>query len=143
VAVETVSARMNKAAELDAYLTEAQGRAFDWSTWNCCHLAAGWVRRMSGRDVMADVPVTTTKRAAHREIQRRGGTLRAVWERWLGAEAIAPDLAQVGDIVGLTDADAQAVGVCCGRTVAVLTQAGVCHVPMTRAACAWRLQCAQ
>jgi hypothetical protein len=131
---------MSRAAMLDAYLTEVQARAFDWAGWNCCTFAAGWVQRATGARLMLGLPRTPSRLAAHRLIAQIGGTLRGVWSLWLRREPIEPALAQVGDIVGLSDEDAQAIGVCCGRTAAVLTEAGLCHVPMERAACAWRVE---
>ena len=132
---------MSRAEELDDYLREVRDAPFDWARWNCCTFVAGWVQRATGRRVMLGLPRTPGRLAAHRLIAELGGTLRGVWNRWMDAAPIAPTLAQVGDIVALAEADAQAVGVCCGRTVAVLTEAGLAHVPMDRAACAWRLQC--
>jgi len=131
---------MSRAADLDDYLREVHGRGFDWTAWNCCTFVAGWVQRMTGTRVMLGQPVTPSRLAAHRLIAQIGGTLRGVWTLWLHRDPIDPQLAQVGDIVGLSEQDAQAVGVCCGRTVAVLTEAGLCHVSMERAACAWRLE---
>ena len=134
---------MSRAEALDDYLREVRGMQFDWSRWNCCTFVAGWVQRATGRRVMLGLPRTPGRLAAHRLIVDLGGTLRGVWTAWMGAEPIAAELAQVGDVVGLREADAQAVGVCCGRTAAVLTEAGLAHVPMQRADCAWRLACAR
>lgn len=129
---------MSRARDLDLYLTEIQARPFDWSAWNCCHFTAMWVRLVTGRNVMAGLPAMSTRLTAQRLIGQLGGSLRAVWTRWLEREPILPTLAQVGDVVLVQVDDVEAVGICCGRTAAVLTEAnGVAHVPMSSALAAW------
>lgn len=130
---------MSRAQLLEAYLFHVGDQAFHWREWNCCSFVAGWVRQF-GVDVMAGLPGTGTRHAAHRLIGQLGGSLQAAWTRQLGREPIESTLAQMGDVV-LVEIDAdQAVGICCGRTAAVLTPAdGVAHVPMSAATAAWRV----
>jgi hypothetical protein len=124
---------------LDDFLRLRQGTPFDWLHWNCCLMVASWVHLRTGRWVMRDVPPTPTRQAAHRQIRRMGGSLRAVWTGWLGAEPIKPALAQPGDVVLVQAGADEAVGICCGRTAVVLTLPGLAHVPMAGATAAWRL----
>lgn len=130
---------MSRAIDLDAFLTEVRGRAFDWSTWNCCHLAAAWVQRTTGRNVMQGLPSTPDRRAAHRLIHHIGGTLGGVWTRWLGIEPVAPALARPGDVVLIAEGSARAAGICIGPRVAVLTPVGLAVTGMDAATHAWRL----
>jgi hypothetical protein len=129
---------MGRARDLDLYLTEVQARAFDWAAWNCCHFTAMWVQRVTGRDVLAGLPPMHSRLTAHRVISQLGGSLQAAWTRQIGRDSILPTLAQVGDVVLVRVDDVEAVGICCGRTAAVLTEAqGVAHVPMSAALAAW------
>lgn len=125
---------------LDDFLRLRNGLPFDWRHWNCCSMVASWVHLRTGRYVMRDVPATPTRQAAHRQIRRLGGSLRAVWTGWLGSEPIPPTLAQPGDVVLVQAGDDEAVGICAGRTAVVLTLPGLAHVPMAGATAAWRVQ---
>jgi hypothetical protein len=130
---------MSRAALLDAYLAEVQGRRFDWHSWNCCHFAAEWVRRASGLQPMAGLPATDNARAALRLRTRMGASLADAVTLQLGLAPFAAELAQVGDVVAVRDGTAQAVGICAGRTAAVLRVDGLAHVPMSAAVLAWRV----
>lgn len=130
---------MSTSGQLAAYCAAYSGRSFDWATANCCHFASGWVREETGRDPLAAVPVTRNKFGALRQIKRMGGTLVAVWTVLMGAEAISPKLAHIGDIV-LFDVGMGAVGVCAGRTsVVALADGAIAHVPTLEAIAAWRV----
>ena len=130
---------MSTARDLALYLADVQVRPFDWATWNCCHFAATWVRLLTGRDVMAGLPPMHSRLTAHRLIGQLGGSLRDAWTRQLGPEPVLPTLAHPGDVVLVQADGVEAVGICCGRTAAVLTEAGVAHVQMADATAAWRL----
>ena len=135
-------------AELTEFLHLHQAQAFCWQRNNCCHFAARWVARITGRDPMAGLGNTADARAALELVRRLGGGLRAAWSCQLGREPIATLFAQVGDVV-MFDSAARAggaagvgalVGICAGRTVAVLDVAGrVQHLHLTEALCAWRI----
>lgn len=125
--------------DLDDFLHMRQDTPFNWLHWNCCSMVASWVHLKTGRHVMRGVPATPTRRAAHRLIREIGGSLAGVWNQWMGSEPVAANLAQVGDVVLVNAGEDTAVGICCGRTAAVLTQAGLAHVPMDHAVVAWRL----
>lgn len=129
---------MSRAQQLDRYLTEVQARAFDWASWNCCHLAAAWVQQVTGRNVLAGLPSMSSRLTAHRLIGQLGGSLAAAWTLQLEREPMLATLSHVGDVVLVQVDDVEAVGICCGRTAAVLTEAhGVAHVPMSAALAAW------
>lgn len=134
---------MTKAKALTAYLAERQPAPFDWRTANCAHFAAGFVARVEGRDVLAALRMPTTLGEARRRLRRGGGLQRLVTHA-LNREPIAAPFAQVGDVVLLrlseTDAEAMALGLCCGEYAAAATEdGGVTHHPMTNAVAAWRV----
>ena len=130
---------MSTAGQLAAYAASYAGTTFDWSTANCCHFAAGWVRKMTGRDPLATVPVTRNEFGALRQIVRLGGSLRSAWTARMGAEPISPKLAHVGDVV-LFEVGMGAVGICAGRTsVVALADGCIAHVPTLEAVAAWRV----
>jgi hypothetical protein len=94
---------------------------------------------MTGRDPLSAVPVTRNAFGAWRQIVRRGGSLRTVWDQFMGAESMSPRLARVGDIV-LFDVGMGAVGICAGRTsVVALVDGVIAHVPTLEAVAAWRV----
>lgn len=133
---------MSLAAQLDAYIAAQAVQPFGWAKHNCCHFAAGWLRAATGRDPMAGLPVTYSRTAARRLILQLGGTLADAWTRRLRRAPIAPELAQVGDIVLVPLGEAsEAVGICTGRHAALLTaEDGLAMLPMRLATRAWRLR---
>lgn len=129
----------SRSAELSDWLGLHRERRFDWSTWNCCHFAAGWVRHATGRDLMAGLPTTPDPAAAAALIERLAGTLPALWSQWLGAP-ITPALARAGDVVMIVADGATTAALCTGRhAVGLHPQRGLVFVPMRWAATAWRL----
>ena len=130
---------MQREYMLAQYLHEHNLRAFDWARWNCCHFASEWVRRAEGWSPMSGLPQMKSQTTAHRLLGQLGG-LREAWTKQLGREPILPTLAQSGDIVLVEAYGTEAVGICAGRTAAVLTlEHGLAHVSMSEAKAAWRL----
>lgn len=130
---------MNFASLLSDYLATVRTKTFDWETFNCCQFVAGWIRFVTGRDIMAGLPDTENRFAAYRLISSIGGDLIGVWTKWMTSEPVPPTLAQIGDPVLLTEGQMQSIGICCGRTAIGLTQDGLIYVPMSMAIHAWRL----
>jgi hypothetical protein len=126
--------------ELALYLSEPRG-AFDWASANCCHFAAGWVKRMTGRDPMAGLPATAGAHQARRLVRALGGDLKAAWTRQLGIEPAPADQAQPGDVVlALMNEGGAAVGVCAGlMAIFIDAEGSTLAVPLSSCACAWRL----
>lgn len=129
------------AKALAEYAASYSAPAFDWATANCCHWAAGWVRLRTGRDPMAGLPVTATRKEAHRLVRAMGG-IRSLITDQTGLRQVAASFAQVGDIV-LREAPEMGftVGICSGRTAMhVDDQGAVVHLEMAGALCAWRVE---
>ena len=131
------------AHQLDAYLAHRGAMPFAWQGANCCHFAAGWVAWATGEDPMEGLPATPTARDALRLIERLGGTMASACTLRLGRASIPAAQAHVGDLVLMpTEGPAGgAVGICCGRTAALVSDAGeVVHLPIADASAAWRLR---
>lgn len=135
------------ARQLTAFLAVPPA-PFSWRDANCCHWAAAWVRQATGHDPMAGLAATPDARAALRLLAGLGGSLRAAWSRQLGREPVAPQLAQLGDVVlvelaeGLRQPGAPGalMGICVGRQVAVADASGAVRMlPLAAADAAWRL----
>lgn len=126
---------------LEAYLAAQATRQFDWVRYNCCHFAAGWLLHATGRDPLAGMSTLRRRADVARTVAAWGGTLAAAVSARLGAEALSPRLAQVGDIVLLDMGEGGTpVGICAGRVaVALRDDAGVAFVPMSQATHAWPL----
>jgi hypothetical protein len=134
---------------LGDYMQDSVGMNFSWEGANCCHFAAGWVERATGRNPMAGLPRTTSALQAQRLIQDLGGSLQAAWTRQLEREPIAPAFAQLGDVVllplrlesGGPIFTGQIVGVCMGAYAVVMSSDGF-HVflQMSAAVAAWPLR---
>lgn len=112
---------------------------FDWSTFNCCHFAAGWL--VANGEPDPGVLATPTMRAARRLVKERGG-IAALVSELLGREPIAATLAQVGDIVHFNlEGVGFTLGICNGtQSVCIDEQGGTSFIPTTEGSCAWRLK---
>jgi hypothetical protein len=130
---------MSRSADLDSYLAEVADRPFDWATWNCCTFASGWVQRISGMQPMAGLPVTGTVHSAWRLRDKLGASLADAVTLQLGLGPFDAMEAHVGDVVAIRHGDEQLMGICTGRTAAVLTKSGLDRVPMGFASLAWRV----
>lgn len=126
------------AARLAAYLATCQ--PFDWAARNCCQFAAGWVQRMEGR--APAIPSVRDLAHSRRVLADMGGTLLAAVTAELARQPVAPAAARPGDVVLLQRVDGQTLGICAGRTAAVLTTDGVAHIPMQAATAAWHIEAA-
>lgn len=124
---------------------------FDWPGRNCCHFAAAWVWRLEGRDVLAGVSMPANASQARAALRALGATtLAQAITQCLGRQPMASALARLGDLVLLDvrmsnqsreDGLHQALGVCAGRTVVCMDEAGACvHQPLGAGVAAWRVE---
>ena len=128
---------MKNALTLDTYLRTFVGFPFDWGTANCCHMAFGWVRIVEPH-TDADLSIPESKTGCLREIAEHGSLQNLISVK-LKRAAIAPTMAQVGDLVMLSGPDETAIGICNGRRAACRTEDGVSFADMENAICAWPL----
>jgi len=127
------------------YLAERPEAPFHWADNNCCHFAARWVARATGRDPMAEWPPTKSAAAARRFIRAMGGDLAGLWDRCM-PRSIPATQAQDGDLMlisldGLTLTGGTAVAVCSGRHAITQDHTGATfYVTRDRAVRAWALE---
>lgn len=126
------------ASALSGYLAACP--PFDWTARNCAQFAAGWVQQVERRDVGA--PSVLDLADSRRVLRRLGGSLRAAVTAELAREPVPAAMARPGDVVLVERDGGQTLGICAGRTAAVLTAAGVVHIPMQEAQAAWHIEAA-
>lgn len=124
---------------LTAYL-HAHRQPFDWTRMHCADFAGGWVLACCGVDPFERMPRQPGPMSWRRALAASGG-MAAVASAWLRCQPVAPELAQVGDVVavrhGVLDS---ALAVCTGRqAVGLLEGGGHGFVPMADALHCWRL----
>lgn len=115
-------------------------RPFAWGPADCAVWVADAVHSMHGCDTLVELrqPPRSTARQAARAV-RRGGGYAACMAR-AGLAAVAPALAQRGDVVLLRHGGPQPVlGVCLGEHAAAPGAQGLQTVPMAQAVAAWRV----
>lgn len=127
------------ASALSGYLAACP--PFDWATHNCTHFAAGWLQLVEG--AAPPLPAVADGPTAHRAVRRLGADLADATTRQLGRALQPAAQARPGDLV-LVPAPhgSHALAICAGRTAAVLTTAGVAHIPMQQALAAWHIKAA-
>lgn len=122
---------------LDAFVAERRDMPFKWGANDCFTLAADWLVKVRGEDLMADLRVYSTMLGAYRLLEQNGGVLAAATSR-LG-DPIQGSFAQVGDVVMARHGDDRlSLGVCVGGHIAVPGDDGLVLVPITAAEAAWR-----
>lgn len=126
------------ASALSGYLAACP--PFDWQRMNCAQFAAAWVHQRERVELFA--PGVAGKTESRRVLQRLGGSLRAAVTAELARELVPAALARPGDVVLVERDGGQTLGICAGRTAAVLTAAGVAHIPMQEALAAWHIKAA-
>jgi hypothetical protein len=86
---------------LIACIEAYQPRGFRWRTGrDCVSFAAACIQHQTGEDLLADLPIWSTRREARAIVTAEGGLEAALDAR---LTRIAPALAQRGDIAGLPD----------------------------------------
>lgn len=126
------------ASALSGYLAACP--PFDWQRMNCAQFAASWVYQRERVELF--VPGVDGKVESLRVLSRLGGSLHAAVTAELARQPVAPSMARTGDVVLVERDGGQTLGICVGRTAAVLTAAGVAHIPMQEAMAAWHIKAA-
>ena len=111
------------------FILECQGWEFIRGKQDCCAFVAHVVKRVSGRDLMAEFPAYKTKRQAERIIMAHGG-----WAGMLDRVLAQIPVARRGDVVLMGDE----IGICVGTAVAAFTKdAGLQYYPADTITGAW------
>jgi len=125
----------NWPTRLDAVVAAARATPFDWKTHNCGTFAADCVEAVTGISLHAGIAKQfPTKRAV---TAAKG--LRAAVSTHLDTTEIVAGFAQRGDVVLVSVAGVEALGVCLGRQAACLGPDGLAFADMGAALCAWRV----
>lgn len=125
----------NWPTRLDAVVTAARSRPFDWRDHHCGLFVADCVEALTGVRIHAGIEKQyPTRRAvtAARDMRQAACT-------HLDTAEIAPGFAQRGDVVLVSVAGVEAMGVCVGRQAACLGPDGMAFVGMEAVLCAWRV----
>lgn len=126
-----------RAVILQDYIDLWRTRAWDWSSANCTHFAAGWVREIEDFDPLAAAPQYEGMMGAGRVLVGDGG-LRGVVSRLLNREPIVPAMAHLGDVVLFAGSAYGLLGLCNGHDVALFcSPSGVRYVGIDGAEAAW------
>lgn len=126
---------------LNTYLSAPH--KFDWSEHNCALFAADAVMEITGKDYAVAYRGLKNKALILRKLKRAGG-LNGVLTSYLG-EPVPVLTARRGDVVLMsvflnpTGANAEAVGICTGKDVALLTKSGITYYPLCEGKLAWRI----
>lgn len=134
---------------LDAFIAERRDRAFEYFVHDCAGLAADWVLRSTGADVLAPLRAPGHALAGRRLLPalrwvRDAGGFAAAGDRLLGPPR--PGLmAQRGDVVLVRSGgrvrrvSGYSFGVCTGAHVVAPGHRALVFLPITEAVAAWRI----
>lgn len=146
---------------LEVYLRASRALPFAWGAHDCVTFAFGAVEAMTGvahvaayrgrydgavgaaRCLIEDGPelprVSVMADDAESERVRLSALLQAGVCRRLGDPLPSPRLAQRGDIAVFPQPEGDTLAVVTGSTMAIVTPAGLYHVPLAHATVAWRV----
>lgn len=132
------------ATDLDTFIAERRGTAFEYFQHDCAHVAADWVQARTGKDPMWDLrPILAEKHLlrALRAVRREGG-FEAAAARRLGPPK--PGLmAQRGDIVltrsgrPIGRVSGYSFGICTGSHIVCPGDQRLEFLPLTDGVAAW------
>ena len=122
---------------LDALVSTSLRLPFAWGVHDCCLFAANWVLAATGTDPAADVRGTYSTAAQASALVQRLGGLQALGAR--AGAAVAPLLAQAGDVGLVHDGERDLLAVCTGPHWVAPTRRGLAVLPFNTATLAWRV----
>ena len=124
---------------LDAVISAAQRRPFEWGVHDCCTIAPACRQARTGTDPLAGL-AWESQRAALQVLKDERG-LRAAVTRRLG-EPVGAMLAAPGDIVmavdPLDDSSREILAVCVGHYLVAPSIGGLASLPLECGVCAWK-----
>lgn len=128
---------------LDEYLTAAEKRPFSWADFNCVLFAAEGVAAMTGVDLSAPYRGPKSMRGWLGFVRRHAGDVEGLVTKMLGPPLPSIKRAMRGDVVlmpaKVIGCDMDALGLCLGKSVAILTTDGLAAAPMKLSGKAWRV----
>lgn len=143
---------MNLAARLEAYVQQANARAFEWRGFNCCHFAGQWVAAVESLDPDPMAAFIALRAPGGLPCDAAGvaalvaglGGLPGLVSAGLARPAHRAALARLGDVVFFENrGGAGTVGICNGTAAFVPAHhqaaGSIRSVSMSKASLAWRL----
>ncbi len=118
---------------LEQYVQSLRGQPFEYGSLDCCQIAGGSIRAMTGVDLMSEFRYTDRDSAA--AVMANGGGLVRIVTRILGSPMRAY-MARCGDIV-LVDTDA--LGVLLDHRIVAPSKDGVTTCTSLHGRIAWRV----
>lgn len=129
--------------QLSRFVASWAARPFAYGHTDCVTFAAAWLQRMGYTEPLKGLPEWDSALSAARAFRALGGFDSAIESRMaaLGCPRIPITFAMRGDIVLVKASErTRALGVCDGRTVAVLIPGGMKSIPlMGNAVAAWKI----
>lgn len=132
-----MTAQPNWHQRLDALVGASLRRPFVWGEHDCCLFAAAAVLAISNTDPAADVRGTYRNQAQAAGLMQGLGGLQVLGAR--AGTAVAPLLAQVGDVGLVNDGQRDLLAVCLGHCWVAPGQRGLTVMPFNAATMAWRV----
>ncbi|GAB5432174.1 MAG: hypothetical protein EpisKO_15440 [Epibacterium sp.] len=131
---------MTRRKELNEYLAQAHSKPFQYGTFDCALFAAGWVQRVTGKDLTLGVEYSTLREGREKLHSQGFSDHVAATASQLSEVPVA--LAKIGDVVAVPAGPRRyGLGIVTGERVAVLTRwLGVGFVPLTDAVRAFRVE---
>lgn len=120
-------------------IEESRSKPFEWGTHDCCTFAAYCVLTMTCVDLMEPFRGRYSSALGALKVVTEAGhaTLTDAWSAAL--PAIAPLMAQRGDVVMFESTEGMAVGVVTGQQAIAAGPDGVTSIPMALWLRAWRV----
>lgn len=120
---------------LDNYVRNVGAKPFAWGSHDCTTFVCGWIKYVTGKNLLPKLPVWTDQRSALR-VQLHMGGLEAGATTILGSPSLSGD---VGDIVLLKEPH-HCFGILNNNKVLVVTEAGLNCVDAAFVAKIWRIR---
>lgn len=127
---------MDRVTMLNAYIEEVKATKFKPGRFDCAIFAAGWVERLTGKDLAARWQWQYKSLKAGKQLLREAGIASHIDLAASEFDEVPPALAQIGDIAVLED---EAFGIVAGETIYALRPDGVAIAHLTSAQRAFRV----
>jgi hypothetical protein len=119
---------------LNEYIFQKRNEAFEWSKNDCWQFSIGAIKAITDKDFSEVYVYETARRAA--ELMQENGGMMAIADKNFG-QSKSIMLAQRGDVVCLTNAGRELLGVCLGEMSAFVAESGIILKPTLDCEKAW------
>lgn len=132
-----MTAQPNWHQRLDALVGASLRRPFVWGEHDCCLFAADAVLAITGTDPATGLRGTYRTEAQAQALLQQLGGLQAIGAR--AGQAVAPLMAQAGDVGLVNDGQRDLLAVCTGPHWLAPCRRGLAVLPFNTASMAWRV----